>query len=327
MSQLILKAIGTIEANVELVDSPDLSVGADEALVRIEAAAINPVDFMLAAGTYGYQAQVPFALGTEGVGRVVRTGDSVGAELIGRRVLILPNYQQGTWADEVVVKASNLIALPDEGDPLQLAMLGVNPLTAHLLLTEFVDLRPGDWIGQNLGNSAVGQYVIGLAKHLGLKTVSVVRREEAAARLHELGADLVVVDGDDLAGRIKQALDGAELKLALDGTGDSTIGALAQAVEYGGTVASYSSVTGQPPAVGLGDYVYRQLSLRGLWIVNWLTNAPRAEQEKTYTELAGLIAAGVLSVEVAATYPLADYRKAWQHAQQAGRSGKVLFRP
>jgi NADPH:quinone reductase-like Zn-dependent oxidoreductase len=324
MSQLILKAIGTIEANAELVESPDPQVGAGEALVRIEAAAINPVDFMLAAGTYGYQAQLPFALGTEGVGRVVRTGDS---ELLGRRVLILPNYQQGTWADEVVVKTSNLIALPDEGDPLQLAMLGVNPLTAHLLLTEFVDLRPGDWIGQNLGNSAVGQYVIGLAKHLGLKTVSVVRREAAAAKLRELGADLVVVDGDDLTGRIKQALDGAELKLVLDGTGDETIGALAQALEYGGTVVSYSSVTGQPPVVGLGDHIYRQLSLRGLWIVNWLTHASRAEQEKTYTELAGLIASGVLSLEVAATYPLADYRKAWDHAQQAGRSGKVLFRP
>ncbi|WP_432938721.1 zinc-dependent alcohol dehydrogenase family protein [Kribbella sp. CA-253562] len=325
MSQLILQAIGAIEANVELVESPDLQVGAGEALVRIEAAAINPVDFMLAAGTYGYQAQVPFALGTEGVGRVVRTDDS---ELLGRRVLILPNYQQGTWADEVVVKTSNLIALPDEGDPLQLAMLGVNPLTAHLLLKEFVDLRPGDWIGQNLGNSAVGQYVIGLAaKHLGLKTVSVVRREEAAAKLRELGADLVVVDGDDLAGRIKQALDGAELTLALDGTGDETIGALAQAVEYGGTVVSYSSVTGQPPVVGLGDHIYRQLTLRGLWIVNWLTHASRAEQEKTYTELAGLITSGVLGLDVAATYPLADYRKALDHAQQAGRSGKVLFRP
>ncbi|GAB2612856.1 zinc-dependent alcohol dehydrogenase family protein [Kribbella endophytica] len=324
MSQLILNAIGDIEGNTELVEAPDLTVGAGGALVRIEAAAINPVEFMLAAGTYGYQAQVPFALGTEGVGRVVESGDP---DLQGKRVLIVPNYQQGTWADEVVVKAENLVVIPDEGDALQLAMVGVNPLTAYKLLTEFVDLKPGDWIGQNLGNSSVGQYVIGLAKHLGLKTVSVVRREEAAAKLRELGADVVVVDGEDLAGRIKQRLDGAELKLALDGTGDQTIGALAQTVEFGGTVVSYSSVTGQAPVVGLGDSIYRQLTLRGLWIVNWLSTASKAELDKTYTELAALVASGVLSLEVGATYPLADYRKAWDHARESGRSGKVLFRP
>lgn len=324
MSQLILKAIGDIETGTELVEAPDLTVGAGEALVRIEAAAVNPVDFMLAAGTYGYQAQVPFALGTEGVGRVVESGDP---ELQGKRVLIVPNYQQGTWADEVVVKAENLVVIPDEGDALQLAMVGVNPLTAYKLLTEFVDLKPGNWIGQNLGNSSVGQYVIGLAKHLGLKTVSVVRREEAAAKLRELGADLVVVDGEDLPGRIKQLLNGAELKLALDGTGDETIGALAQAVEFGGTVVSYSSVTGQAPVIGLGDSIYRQLSMRGLWIVNWLSTAPKAELDKTYTELAALVTSGVLSLEVGATYSLADYRKAWDHAREQGRSGKVLFRP
>jgi NADPH:quinone reductase-like Zn-dependent oxidoreductase len=169
--------------------------------------------------------------------------------------------------------------------------------------------------------------VLRLAKHLGLKTVSVVRREEAAAKLRELGADLVVVDGDDLAGRIKQGLDGAELKLALDGAGDATIGALASAVEFGGTVVSYSSVTGQPPAIGLYDHIYRQVSLRGLWIVNWLNTATKAELDKTYTELAALITSGVLSLEVAATYPLSDYRKAWDHARESGRAGKVLFRP
>jgi NADPH:quinone reductase-like Zn-dependent oxidoreductase len=113
----------------------------------------------------------------------------------------------------------------------------------------------------------------------------------------------------------------------LDGTGDATAGALAQAAEYGGTVVSYSSQTGQAPAVGLLDYIYRQLSLRGLWMVNWLHDTPREELERTYSELAGLVAKGVLSTEVEATYPLAEFRKALEHARQQGRSGKVLFRP
>jgi NADPH:quinone reductase-like Zn-dependent oxidoreductase len=326
MSQLILNAIGSIDENVELVKDPDLTVGPDDVLVEIEAAPINPVDFMLAAGTYGYQAQVPFALGSEGVGRVVEVGAQSNQSLLGRRVLIVPTYQQGTWADQVVVAAENVVAITDEGDPLQLAMVSINLLTAHLALTRFVDLKPGQWVGQNLGNSGVGGYVIGLAKHAGLKTLSVVRREEAAEKLRADGADLVLVDGNDLGERIAKALDGESLRLVLDGTGDATAGALAQSTEFGGTVASYSSVTGQPTQVGLGDSIYREVGLRGFWIVNWQNNAPREELERTYAELAELAAKGVVSSEVEATYQLADYRQALEHARRPGRTGKILFK-
>jgi NADPH:quinone reductase-like Zn-dependent oxidoreductase len=326
MSQLILNAIGSLDENVELVKDPDLTVGPDDVLVEIEAAPINPVDFMLSAGTYGYQAQVPFALGSEGVGRVVEVGAHGNHSLLGRRVLIVPTYQQGTWADQVVVAAKNVVAITDEGDPLQLAMVSINLLTAHLALTRFVDLKPGQWVGQNLGNSGVGGYVIGLARHAGLKTLSVVRREEAAAKLRADGADLVLVDGNDLGERVAKALDGESLRLVLDGTGDATAGALAQSVEFGGTVVSYSSVTGQPTQVGLGDSIYREVSLRGFWIVNWQNNTPREELERTYVELAELAAKGVVRTEVEATYQLADYRQALEHARRPGRTGKVLFR-
>jgi NADPH:quinone reductase-like Zn-dependent oxidoreductase len=315
--KLVLKALGDVLENVVLETDPELTAGADEVLVAIEAATINPVDAMLASGNYGYRIEVPFALGSEGVGRVVEGP----AELVGRRVLILPNYEQGTWADQVVVKAANVVPIPDEGDPLQLAMLGINPLTAHLALTKYVDLKPGDWIGQNLGNSAVGQYATALAKHAGLKMLSVVRRPVAVE------ADAVVVDGDDLAERIQAELGDNRLKLVLDGTGDATVGALAQAAEFEGTVVSYSSVTGQPPAIGLGDHIYRQLRLTGLWIVNWLATAPRAEVEQTYGDLARLAVDGVLRARVEATYTLTEYAKALEHARQPGRDGKVLFRP
>lgn len=327
MSQLILTTIGDIDADITLVTDPDLTIDPDQVLVRIEAATVNPVDFMLASGTYGYQAKAPFSLGAEGVGRITGAGASVDQALIGRRVVIVPNYEQGSWADEVVVDARNVVPVTEEGDPVQLAMVATNPLTAHLALTQYVDLQPGDWIGQNLGNSGVGQYVIALARKAGLKTLSVVRSEEAADRLRRQGAGLVVVDGNDLAERIKRELGGQQLKLVLDGTGDATVGALAQALKFEGTVVSYSSVTGQAPQVGLGDAIYRQLKLRGLWIVNWLQNSTPAEIATTYAELAELVAQGVLRAEVEATYPVAEFRKALDHARQPGRSGKILFTP
>jgi NADPH:quinone reductase-like Zn-dependent oxidoreductase len=46
--------------------------------------------------------------------------------LQGKRVLILPTYEQGTWADEVVVPVRNIVLMSDEADPLQLSMIGIN---------------------------------------------------------------------------------------------------------------------------------------------------------------------------------------------------------
>jgi NADPH:quinone reductase-like Zn-dependent oxidoreductase len=313
--RLLLNAIDEIV----LDETPNPAPGPGEVEVEIEAATVNPSDLKLAAGKYGYRPEFPFPLGTEGVGRVVAAGTD--EALVGRRVLVVPNYQQGTWADRITTKAANVVPIGDEGDPLQLAMVGVNPLTAQLALTKYVDLRPGDWIGQNLGNSAVGQAVTALAKRAGLRTLSVVRRPEAAEGLE---SDVVLVDGPELADQIAAAVGEDRLRLVLDGTGDATVVALAQSTELDGTVVSYSSVTGQLPPVGLGDYIYRQLRLAGLWIINWTTTAPRAELEQTYGELARLTADGVLRTHVEATYSLPDYKHAIEHAQQ---KGKILFRP
>lgn len=102
MSHLILSGIGDIDESIALETAPDLTVGPDDVLVSVEAAVINPVDFMIASGNYGFQAQVPFRLGTEGIGRVAAVGASVDQAVVGRRVLIVPNYEQGTWADQLV---------------------------------------------------------------------------------------------------------------------------------------------------------------------------------------------------------------------------------
>src|SRR5262249_51820175 len=91
----------------------------------------------------------------------------------GKRVLILPTYEQGTWAEQVVVPARNLVLMSDEADPVQLSMIGINPSTAYLLLSRYVSLMPSDWIGQTAANSAMGQYIIALAKLAGIRTLNV----------------------------------------------------------------------------------------------------------------------------------------------------------
>ena len=322
MSQLVLHTVGDL--SLRLTDDTPGRPAADEVLIAIEAAPINSADFLIANGWYPVRPVVPFPMGTEGVGTVVEAGSAV-SHLAGRRVVVLPTNEQGTWADRVVVAARNVLPVSDTGDPVQQAMLTINPATAHLLLTRYVRLEPGDWVGQDLGNSAVGQYVIALARRAGVRTLSIVRSERAAAQLRDTGADVVLVDGEDLPQRITAALGGRTLRLAL--TGGGAVEALAAAVESGGTVVAYSAITGQPPALPLGDLIFRELSLHGFWVIRWLREAPRTEIEATYATLAALVDEGVLHAAVDATYPLADHREALKRAQESGRSGKILFTP
>ena len=106
-------------------------------------------------------------------------------------------------------------------------MMTINPPTAALLLSEFVTLEPDEWVIQNAANSAVGLYLVQLARDRGQRTVSVVRREDAAAIVREAGGDVVLIDGDDLASRVAEATGGAEIRLGIDAVGGTATGRLA----------------------------------------------------------------------------------------------------
>ena len=208
MRQLQLMAFGEPSDVIQLNTLPEPALGPEDVLVSMEAAPLNPSDFLLVRGMYAVRPPLPFSLGAEGIGRVTKTGSKVDAALQGKRVLIVPNYEQGTWSEEVVAPVRNTVPVADDADPLQLAMIGINPATAYLLLHRYVTLMPGDWIGQTAANSAMGQYIIALARLAGVKTLNVVRRPDAAEQVGQFGGDRVVLQGDNLRHDIETALGG-----------------------------------------------------------------------------------------------------------------------
>src|SRR5882757_8429390 len=105
--QLQLMAHGEPSDVIQLKTVSEPVLGQEDALVSMEAAPLNPSDFLLVRGTYGVRPAFPFPLGAEGVGRVAKIGSMVDVALQGQRVLILPTYEQGTWADQVVVPVRN----------------------------------------------------------------------------------------------------------------------------------------------------------------------------------------------------------------------------
>jgi NADPH:quinone reductase-like Zn-dependent oxidoreductase len=296
-----------------------------EVLLEVLAAPINPSDVLTLTGQYGMLPPLPAVGGNEGIGRVAMLGTGVTTLTVGQRVL-LP-VGAGTWSSHLVAQAATLIPLPDLGDPVQLSMLVVNPPTAALLLSDIVPLEAGDWVMQNAANSAVGGYLVQLAKRRGLRSVNVVRRETAIAEVEAAGGDVVLVDGPDLAKRVAQATGKAKIKLGIDAVGGKSTDHLAQSVAVGGTVVNYGGMSGVPCAISPGSFVFRDVTLRGFWLVNWFRNSTVKQQQALFGELAMLIASGHLSARVHATYPLERIKEAIAAAASGERNGKIVIVP
>ena len=177
MRAVQLTAYGNPVEGLKYVDIPEPETpGPNQVLIGVEFSPINPSDLLLARGIYGIRPALPTVIGGEGVGRVLAVGARVENVNVGDRVLApLSSF---TWRERMVVPASGLFALPPGADPQQLSMLAIHPPTAALLLSEYVNLKQGEWVVQNSANSSIGRWVIAFAKTRGLKTVNIFRRPE-----------------------------------------------------------------------------------------------------------------------------------------------------
>ena len=304
-------------------EAPPLEAG--QVLLEVVAAPINPSDLLTLTGEYGQLPPLPAIGGREGVGRVAELGPGAGELAVGQLVL-LPRGS-GTWSTHVVGVAAQLHPLPNDADPLQLSMMTINPPTAALLLSEFVSLEPGEWVIQNAANSAVGLYLVQLARYRGHRTVNVVRREDAAAVVRETGGDVVLLDGEDLAHRVSAATDKAQIRLGIDAVGGGATGHLADCLCESATLVNYGRMSGEPCGVQPDAFVFRDLTLRGFWLASWFQRAPEERRRAIVEEIAELIATGKLHAPIQATYDVSDVKDAVAAAASGGRSGKILIVP
>lgn len=297
---------------------------AGHARVKVLAAPVNPSDVLTLTGQYGILPPLPATGGNEGVGRIVEVAADVTTPPVGQTVLLPAGC--GTWSSHLDLPARSLVPLPNDADPRQLAMLTVNPPTASLLLSEFVDLQPGEWVIQNAANSAVGGYVIDIARARGLRTVNVVRRESALASVHDR-ADVVLVDGPDLGKRVRAATGGADIRLGIDAVGGDATEHLADCLAKGGQLVNYGAMGGEACHLSPKSLIFRGITLRGFWLSNWFQSAEPATRNRLFAELASAIAAGTLSARIQASYPLDRIKGAIAAAAAGERNGKILLLP
>ena len=328
MSQSLKAAIyeshGNPEEVLRIVEQPWPEPAPDDVVVQMVAAPINPADLNAIEGKYPVRPTLPATPGMEGAGIVVEVGSAVRNLKVGALV-ILP-HSLGTWREACAVPAEKLVVVPEGIEPIQAAMLKVNPITAWRMLHDFVSLQPGEWVIQNAANSGAGRAVIQIARELGYKTVNIVRREELVEELRGEGGDVVLVDGENLRDEVAAQTQRAPIRLALNAVGGESALRMAKTLAPEATIVTYGAMSLQPMCIPNGMLIFKNLRFTGFWVNKWYDGATAQQRADTFGPLFEMAQRGLLRAKVEETYPLAEAPAAIAHAAQSKRSGKIVFR-
>jgi NADPH:quinone reductase-like Zn-dependent oxidoreductase len=313
MRALQISTYGNPSDVLRIAEIPETGApGAGEVLIEIELATLNKHDLLFMSGYFGGPV-APTVVGNEGYGRVAAVGPNVENVKIGDRVLA-PNLSLA-WRERLIAPAKALFPLP-AGDPLQLAQLGGNPPTAALILSEYAELKPGDWIVQNSANSGVGRSLIAIAKKRGFRTINLVRRPELIDELKQAGGDIVLKDAPASVAEAVRAVGKGAVRLAVDSVGGSATATLIQLLSDRGVLVAYAAASGQPLAIDPLQLIGKHLTVKGFFLGDYdhVSKVLPAQ-----IEAAPLIASGALTVPVAAVYPIAKIKEALEHLHKGGK--------
>src|SRR5947209_11790298 len=207
-----MRAVGVMQFGgpeaLQVVDVPEEHAGPGQVRLRVTAATVNPTDTYAVLGAYAERdpvKQPPWEPGmdvagvVDEVGEGVSTGIAVGDRAMG---IVVPSGAHGGYRESIVLPAGSVTRAPAGASDVEASTLPMNGLTARLAL-DLLALRSGDVLAVTGAAGAFGGYTVQLAKADGL-TVVADASEADEQLVRDLGADVVVRRGDDVATRIRE---------------------------------------------------------------------------------------------------------------------------
>lgn len=161
--------------------------------LQVIAAPLNPLDLLIASGTFhSVRHESPYVPGSECVGVVIASDQFARGALVYAECHASP-ARPGSFATQVLVDDENIIVLPDDLDPIQAAAIGNSGVAAYMPLVETAGMKPGDTVLILGATGVVGQIAVQIAQVMGAARVVGVGRDRAVLEhLKSLGADAVV---------------------------------------------------------------------------------------------------------------------------------------
>ncbi|NKE57259.1 zinc-binding dehydrogenase [Lentzea sp. PSKA42] len=331
---------GVVDPDGLQVQVRDLPAPGDgQVVLRMDATGVSFAEQQMRLGKYFDQPPFPFVPGYDVVGTVVATGTGVDPGIKLHRFAAVTKV--GGWASHLIVEAADLVPVPDGVDAVAAETVVVNGVTAWQMMYRTAKVKRGDTVVVLGANGGVGSTLVQLARHAGIKVIGT-----ASARHHdavrELGAIPVDYRDPHMYDRIREiAPDGVDA--VFDHVGGAGLHESWRLLRRGGALVNYgSAATKDEP----GNAMLPVLKLFGqLMLWNLLPNgkragfynfwagkrfrpaAFRARLSEDLTQVLLLVAAGVLTPQIAARIPLPEAAAALALAESRTVLGKVVIVP
>ncbi|MGA5363548.1 NADP-dependent oxidoreductase [Streptomyces purpurascens] len=314
-----------------ITEAPDPQVGADDVLVRVHAASVNPLDFKIRDG--GFKVilpyRLPLVLGNDLAGVVVEVGADVTRFAVGDEVYARPDKDRiGTFAELIAIHQNDLAPKPATLTMAEAASLPLVALTSWQALVEKAQVQPGQKVLIHAGSGGGGTIALQLARQLGAHVATTAGAANADL-VKELGADVVV---DYRTQDFEEALDGYDV--VLDTLGGETLEKSLRVLRPGGKVISIAG----PPDADFARELGANLVLRqAMNALSLKTRRHAKRQGVTYSflfmkadgdqlrEITRLIDAGEIRPVVDRLFPFSQTREAMEYAEKGrAKAGKVV---
>lgn len=328
MRAVVVERLGPPDV-MELRDVPVPTPGPGEVRIEVEAVGINFADVLAVAGEYLTRTRVPYTPGMEFAGIVESLGEGVPAEgvgsvRVGQRVAALGG--SGALARYAVVRASNIIPVPESLTGPQAAAFPVSYFTAYHGLKTLGRGVPGEWVLVQAAAGALGTASIQLARALGMHVVAMASTEEKLALARDLGAAVTLLQDDpDRMQKVRDAAGGQGVALVLEVVGGSRFQESLEMAAPQGRIIVIGNASREPATLRPVELMKRNLSVTGLWVTSLMQ-----DQEATQAAaqaLAGLVGSGQVTPQVGPVYSLKDSARAFQDLLDRKTTGKVIIEP
>ena len=303
-------------------DVPTPTPGHDEALVRIHAASVNPIDTYVRDGGVSPADGLPHVGGADLAGVVEAVGDGVADVEAGDRVFAtgLGLFEDGSYAEYAAVPAESLATLPAEVSFAEGAAAAMAFATAWRGLVNRGELSVGDVCLVQGGSGGVGHAAVQIADHAGATVVATT--SEDADLVRELGADAVVdYHGDDTVDRLRDAANGEPVDVVLETHAAANVEPDLELLARGGRIV----VLGEEAPIEIDPGASMTGKIADADIRFMSIMASRDDQAPILERVGDLLADGTFSVEIEATYPLSEAAAAQRHVMSSGSRGKVVL--
>jgi NADPH2:quinone reductase len=310
-------------------DLPKPEPGPGQALVRVHAAALNPIDLYLRSGLVAMPIPLPYIIACDLAGTVEKVGAGVKRLKKGDRVWGSNQGlmgRQGCASEYASVDEHWLYHTPDTVSDIEAAAVALTGLTAHLGLFQFGRMAEGETVYVSGGSGGVGSLVIQMVKAKGGRVATTAGSPERVDLCRSLNADLALnYKSDDVPARLKEfAPDGIDVWFETQR--EPNLEVAIPLLRKRGRMLVMAGRQAKP-TLPLGSFYPRDCSLIGFAVFN----ASPEEQARSAKEINGWLEAGTLRPQVGRTFPLTDAAQAERFLEEntlhgAGTlAGKVVI--